>query len=596
MLMTRPDYQLATNDNIAHALLCINAADDVAVDTETSGLDVRNGRDYLMGVCIDVPGWSGYIPFRHKSDNVSMRYLRDLCDLLHNKPLIWHNRKFDMHAFKTIGVDPLETFKGPQYDTMMIAHLVDEEMFSKELDFLAKRFLKETKHDKDMINKVGDIYGRDNVPAEMYREYGGHDAWLTRRLRDVLYPKLEKQGLGEVYWNTEAPFTDVLFRMEQHGVGTNPSFCSEKVRVGNARMATISRTLGGRNPASPVDLKALLLDELGLPVLAHTDTCDTCKTRGQYVPDHEGNPSFNKRVMEDYDDILEASNNPTAKLISEYRGWQKAVSSLYSPLLEKVGPDGRIRTEFKQHGTVTGRLSASNPNLQQVPRESGKIWNGDAKTAFNSGREGYTLIGWDYSQIELRLAAAYGQEQVLLTEFKSESADPFNVLAPLIFGTLTPETRHDTKTFVYANLYGAGLRKIALQLGRPLAEVEGLYANYKSSIRGIMEVSGRVSKLAESRGFIRYWDGRRRHFRNRRDSYKAWNSLCQGGAAQLVKQAMLRCLEFEDENCFMVLTVHDEITFCIKTDMIPHYEPLIIKAMTDWDFGVNLHVEGKAWK
>jgi DNA polymerase I-like protein with 3'-5' exonuclease and polymerase domains len=232
-----------------------------------------------------------------------------------------------------------------------------------------------------------------------------------------------------------------------------------------------------------------------------------------------------------------------------------------------------------------------------VPRGSNKVWNGNAKSSFNSGREGYILYGWDYSQIELRLATAYGQEQILLTEFENPNADPFNVLAPLIFGELTPETRHETKTFVYANLYGAGVNKIALQLGRPVHEVEELYGNYKRSISGIIDVSQQVTRLVEQRKFVKYWDGRRRHIRSRSDAYKAWNSVCQGGAAQLVKKAMLRCLEFEDENCFMVLTVHDEITFVIRENMIDHYEPLIIEAMTDWpQFGVNLHVEGKEWK
>ena len=300
--------------------------------------------------------------------------------------------------------------------------------------------------------------------------------------------------------------------------------------------------------------------------------------------------------MEQYDEILEAMDNPVARLIAEYRGWQKAVSSLYDPLLEKVGPDGKIRTEFKQHGTVTSRLSASDPNLQQVPRGSSNIWNGDAKSAFTSGRCGYLLIGWDYSQLELRLAASYGSESVLLNEFKRPDADPFSVLAPLIFGHLSKETRQDTKTFVYANLYGAGLAKIAMQLGRPVEQVESLYENYKNSIPGIMSISKKVARLIEQRGYVRYWDGRRRHMRDKSDSYKAWNSVCQGGGAQLVKKAMLRCEEFEDDNCYMVLQVHDEITFCIKDGMVEHYEPMIVKAMTDWDMGVTLAVDGKEWK
>ena len=130
-----------------------------------------------------------------------------------------------------------------------------------------------------------------------------------------------------------------------------------------------------------------------------------------------------------------------------------------------------------------------------------------------------------------------------------------------------------------------------------MEETRDLYENYKASIPGIMAISQQVSHLAQSRGWVRYWDGRRRHIRDRSKSYKAWNSVCQGGAAQLVKKAMLRCEEFEDENCFMVLQVHDEITFCIKTELIPEYEPKIVNAMTDWPFfGVTFAVDGKEWK
>ncbi len=171
------------------------------------------------------------------------------------------------------------------------------------------------------------------------------------------------------------------------------------------------------------------------------------------------------------------------------------------------------------------------------------------------------------------------------------------MLAPRIFGILTPETRHDTKTFVYANLYGAGVRKIAAQLGRPVEEVEELYRNYKNTISGIMDVSKMVSQKIEKTGKIHYWDGRVRHMRDRRKAYKGWNSVCQGGGAQLVKKAMLRIYnEVESEDCKMVLQVHDEITFVIRRDKIAEYEPKIVECMTDFPLPVNLAVEGKEWK
>ena len=584
---------LATDDNMGYILMMLGANDELAVDTEGSGLNMRNKVDYLMGFSFSVEGMDCYIPFRHKSSNVSMRWLENIENLLIDKDLVWHNLKFDMHACKTIGIDPLK-WNGKHYDTMMLAHLLDEEMYSKELDFLGRKFLGEGKKKDTEFHKLGQVFGYNNITPEAAYEYAGTDTRITRGLKRIFWPRIQQEELESVYWETELPFLKLLYQLEQRGVGVDLDFAAEKAKRGRGRMESIARELH-INPASTKDLEQYLLNELNLPILEHTPSCEECKKR-RPVTSHEWRPSFNKKVMEEYDSMLEHSNNPAARRVAEFRGWQKATTSLYEPILNKVGPDGLIRTEFKQHGTVTGRLSASNPNLQQVPRGSEKPWNGDAKSAFNSGRSGASLYGWDYSQLELRLAAAYGMESILLTEFERERSDPFAVLAPLIFGVLTPETRHDTKTFVYANLYGAGLNKIAWQLGRDPEEVRPLFQNYKNSISNIINVSEQVALLIKQRKFVKYWDGRRRHMRNTDKAYKAWNSVVQGGGAQLVKKAMLRLLEVEDANFFMVMQVHDEITCVVETSMIPKYEPYVIEAMTDWpQFPVHFHVEGKEW-
>lgn len=572
---------LATNENMPRVLLALDASDEIALDTETTGLNVRNRVDYLTGICWANEIECGYIPFRHKTDNVDKRWLEPLLKVLRGKTVIWHNQKFDFHSFTTLGVNPLDVFTGPQYDTLQLAQLVNEEWPSKELDWLAKILLNDGKKGKEDIDKLGELFGYGAIPPHIMGPYGSHDARITFDLKGVLWKKIQQQGLEKVYWETEQPFTVQLFKMEQRGVGTNQDLARQKAERGRSRMSTIIRELKF-DPGSTKQLGKYLLEDLELPVLARTD---------------KGRPSFTKLVLEEYDEILQASNNPAARLVGEYRGWQKAVTSLYEPILAKVGPDGRIRTEFKQHGTRTGRLSASDPNLQQVPRGSDKPWNGDAKGCFTSGYEGFGLFGWDYSQIELRLAAAYGREDILLTEFAKADADPFEVLCWIIFNQFTPELRHDTKTFVYANLYGAGLAKIAAQLNRTLAETKPLYDNYKAGISGIMAVSQQVNSLMAQQKYISYWDGRRRHIRDREDSRKAWNSLVQGGAAQVVKKAILRCESFADNDCYPVLTVHDEITFVLRREALQEYEPKIVSAMTHWpDWPVNFAVEGKEWK
>lgn len=586
--MTEENPYLATDEKMPLFLLEMENADDLAVDTETSGLNVRNGVDYLIGICIDTGRTSLYLPFRHaQGQNLDRKWLTHIETILQKKDLIWHNQKFDYHSLKTIGIDPLK-FRGKQYCTLLLAHLNNEEMFSFELDFLCKWYLKKEKADSDEIHKLGEIYGWENLLPGVIARYGATDARRTRELRDYLWPRIVGQALDAVYWSTESPFSTILYKMEQRGVGTNRVLASNMAERGRARMATIQREFRF-NPASTTDLGNYLLNELGLPVLARTP---------------KGKPSFNKVAMEQYDEILQASNNPAARRIAEYRGWQKATTSLYEPLLRKVGPDGRVRTSFKHHGTVTGRLSSSDPNLQQVPRGSNKPWNGNAKACFTAGYDGYALYGWDYSQVELRLAAAYGSESILLAEFEKDDADPFRTYCEILFNTFTPEGRQHTKTFFYANLYGAGLDRIDATLGwNDLQRTGPVFTRFRNSIPGIARVSAQVNNVMATQKYVTYWDGRRRHIKNANDSFKAWNSVIQGGAAQLMKKAVIRCEEFADDDCFPVLTVHDEITFCVRREAIPDYEPKVVTAMTEWKneegnniFPVKFAIDGKEWK
>lgn len=202
--------------------------------------------------------------------------------------------------------------------------------------------------------------------------------------------------------------------------------------------------------------------------------------------------------------------------------------------------------------------------------------------------------------------------QILLAEFAKDNADPFSVLAPAIFADsnsepwhceickINDQRRHEVKNrLVYPSLYGAGLKKVALGLGVSIADATPIYNRYKESIPGITHVSEQVREVTKQRGWIRYWDGRRRHIRNKNDVHtRAWNSVLQGGAAQLVKQAQIKIArEIESDDCRIVLAVHDEITFIIRRRAIPDYEPAIIKAMTEWpQFKVRLMAEGKEWK
>jgi len=554
------------------------SADLIAVDTETTGLGVQDGTDYLMGISVayrlgPLGIMSAYFPFRHEAENLDKTVLSKLQTVFDNKPLVFHNLKFDLHALRTAGI-----VLGPQhklYCTMNMAHMVNEEWASKGLDWLAAKLLKDNKTDE--VKKWADVFGWATVPVGLMDPYARHDAELTLRLFELLWKDMREQELHTL-WPVERRFVHVLRDMEQRGVGVNKEFCEAKILQGEEVMARVEAYLGW-SPTSPVDLERFLIDELGFPV--------------HRVSEKTGKPSFDKKAMEYYDELLTSVERPEAKLVLVYRGWQKAVSSLYRPALRLVSPDGRVRPNFKQHGTKTGRLACAEPNLQQVPRKSDKPWNGDAKRAFVPA-DGYELWGYDYAQLEFRLATAYGRIPWLMDCFNDDDRDVFDELAQRI-----GEVRQSTKTYVYCTMYGGGKAKVATTLGKPLHEIESNYSLFKESISGINDAAKAAQNRAKSAGYVRMWTGRRRHFPYEEGHHKAFNSVLQGGGAEVVKRAMVMIdadERIDKARCRMVLQVHDEIVFEMKPEYRAEVEPIITQHMTNFpEFGVRFKVEGKIW-
>ena len=554
----------------------------VAVDTETTGLKVRDGTDYCMGVSLayrtSIGMFSCYLPFRHNEQSLGKELVSILKDTLAGCDLIFFNRKFDLHSLATLGID-LGDSSRIHYDSVILAHMINEEIpYSKSLDSLADKYLDgDGKLNKDQVSAWGKAWGWDNIPYDLLAPYAQKDAELHYRLWEVLWPIWQKDFDDELWW-WEQQFSTVLYRLEQRGVNVDLEFCRKKAEIGYGIMSDIEDVLGF-NPGSGTQLGKYLLEELNMPILERSKKTNK--------------PSFNKNVMEQYDQMLEANGSHDARRILEFRGWQKAVTALYDPMQQVVSPDGRVRTNFKQHGTKTGRLSSSEPNMQQLPRRSDRVWNGNARTAFGSWDSDYSLVSFDYSQLELRLAACYGSEEILLDEFSKDNADPFTRYSSII-----GEDRQTTKTFFYANIYEAGAAKIAYTLHRPVPEVEVLHKKFKSSIPGITSASNMARELAKERKFVKLWTGRRRHYPFFDSKYyTAFNSVLQGGGAEVVKRSMVNIAnELENDECFMVLQVHDEIVFMIKTDKIDHYKPEIIRIMENHpQFPIKLKVEEKIW-
>lgn len=381
-------------------------------------------------------------------------------------------------------------------------------------------------------------------------------------------------------WQRETEFVNLINTMESRGIRIDIDSCRRHLAVGEARINSLQKEIG-YNLGSRKDLEQLFLIDLQLPVVKTSP-----KT---------GQASFDKFAMEEYDQYLEHRGSDLANKIREYRGYQKA-NGYYKSFLNLVGSDGRIRPHYWIHGTQTGRLSCREPNLQQIPRSSNKPWNGKMKEIFLPMDDTYCLPNVDYGQLELRLAAAYSREQILLDAFNDPTRHVFREMSALLNLEYT-----QCKTATYAILYGAQVKKVASILGFNPEQAKKFSDDWYGNYPKLMHTAQKVNSVAASRGYIKYWTGRRRHFPDRRDARKAFNSLLQGGGAEVVKSAMLRVKKNVDADDYyhMLLQVHDSIVGDGKKKYINEIIAAIQKEMCnvaeEKDFGVTFTAEADFW-
>lgn len=490
-----------------------------------------------------------------------------LKDLIENQTVVMHNAKHDWKDLASWGIR-INKYR----DTMLMVHMVDENLISKSLDYCTRHYGVTNKERPAHMQGIIDTLGWQYVPLEILGEYCKTDAIGTYELDEVVYPTWEAEGYVDLWENREAKFGRLVGdSLESWGIRIDQPLCEREIERGEARLSEIRDALNGRNPSSARDLEELLLGELGLtPVKRYTK-------KGKY--------SFDKYAMAEYDEMLSFMDNPVAKLVQEYRGYQKTVSSNWRSYLKFVDADGRLRPNYKLHGTVTRRLSCIEPNLQQIPRISDKPWNGYLKSGFIPD-PGYELWEVDYSNLEFRLTAVYAGEQSLLEIF-NEGGDVFQAIADEIYPDRPDrrKARQDAKTFVYATLYGAGAKKLMESLGlSSIQEAEELRNLFFSRYSRLSKTIRQAAMKCLKKGYVELWTGQRRHFDDRRaDQHKAFNSVIQGGGAEIVKSAMLRldAAGYNNDDCRMLMQVHDSVLFEIKSDMAVEMLPCIEKTMSD---------------
>jgi DNA polymerase-1 len=589
----------------------------LAIDTETTGLKVFDGRDYALGVSIAFRGDDGrieahYFPFRHVGpdqypafdprydENYDDEDLENLRILIENAPaVVFHNAKFDLTSLESLGIH----YTGQWYDTAVLAYLVNENYpASKELAVLCPIYVGPQCQKRK--SKELDLYiqaaGWANVPAGMMRAYGTNDAYITLELAEVIIPLAFSEVPSDYWLKQKAPLMEVVRQMQMRGVRIDVPYTEKMLEESKMAMEDYHELTGGYNPGSFKDMNELLCVKMGLPPIIQEFPKYDKVTKRKYK---ESRQTFNAAAMAEYDIMLNRLDSPLAHYILAYRGWSKA-KGFYESYLRFLSPDGRLRPSYRHHkdedegGTVTGRLSCAEPNLQQIPKvtkkSDNKPWREGIKQAFIP-KPGYELWEIDYSQLELRLGTAYAREDSLKQIFL-EGRDIFTEMA----ASLEME-RQDTKTLVYSMQYGAGIDRLMNALGLSEIKARETRQNYFKTFPGFKRISDLAKQEAEKFKSSELWTKRKRHYVSRADSFKALNSVIQGGAADIMERSMIRVFhevdQVSNDECRMLLQVHDSIIFEIKQGTADKWIPKASAVMEDvnamFPFDVRFQVEAK---
>jgi len=570
------DYQtVLTEAHFADWLERLNTADLIAVDTETTSLDYMKAE--LVGVSVAVtPGQAAYIPFAHDYMGAPQQLSRDfvleqLKPLLENPQInkVGQNLKYDMSVLAQHGIN----LQGIAFDTMLESYVLDSVATRHDMDSLALKYLNETTISfADVAGKGAAQITFNQVALEQAGPYAAEDADITLRLHQALWPQLVAEPtLATVFSDIELPLVPVLSRIERTGALVDSTLLfqqSQELAERLAELETEAWDLAGQqfNLASPKQLGEILFDKLGIPVLKKTE---------------KGAPSTKEEVLQEL-----ALDYPLPKVLLEHRGLAKLESTYTDKLPVMINSTtGRIHTSYHQAGTATGRLSSSDPNLQNIPIRSAE--GRRVRQAFIAA-PGHKLVAADYSQIELRIMAHLSEDPSLLAAFKS-GQDIHRATAAEVFGVATDEVtadqRRSAKAINFGLIYGMSAFGLARQLtiGRKQAAdyIELYFARYP----GVQNYMNTIRHTAAERGYVETIFGRRLYLpeinarngmRRQAAERTAINAPMQGTAADIIKRAMVSVDDWLRQGTLksrMIMQVHDELVL-----EVPESELQLIQA------------------
>lgn len=570
----------------------------VAVDTETDNLDAMQAN--LVGISFGLEnGEACYIPLAHKGKiaqptqvdlfGESEAELDEIEALLPNqlnkadclaqlKPIlenpnirkIGQNIKYDLTIFARNGIE----LQGVAFDTMLQSYTLDS-TGRHNMDDLAERYLgHQTIPFEELAGKGKNQLTFDQIELDKATEYAGEDAEITMKLHQLLWSELQKTPeLVKLFEEIEMPLVSVLSRVERNGVLIDPAKLlahSVEIEQRLKELETLVHQEAGEvfNLASTKQLQEILFNKLGLPILKKTP---------------KGAPSTNEEVLE----VLAQMGHQVPVLLMEHRGLSKLKSTYTDKLPQMINAQtGRVHTSYHQAVTATGRLSSSDPNLQNIPirNEQGRR----IRQAFIA-RDGYVILAADYSQIELRIMAHLANDANMIKAF-AEGKDIHRSTAAEIFGVpleaVTSEQRRSAKAINFGLIYGMSEFGLANQLGISRTDAKKYMELYFQRYPAVQQFMLDIREKAAEKGYVETLFGRRLYLpeinssnqmRRKAAERVAINAPMQGTAADIIKVAMIG-IDQAVRNCediAMIMQVHDELVFEVKDDRVEHYTQLI---------------------
>ena len=577
---TAHDYKSVLGDKAIDELISeLLKQKEICIDTETTGVDANNVS--LVGLSFSIKEHEGYyVPVENDGDGKegAAYILKKFKPLFEDVNITWigQNLKYDFLVLKWYGVE----LKGKTFDTML-AHYVIEPEGRRGMDLLSAQFLGyEPVSITTIIGKKGKNQGsmRD-APIEQITQYAAEDADITLQLKNCFAPLIKKRGVEQIFNEVENPLVRVLVDMEYEGVKVDTDFLSDysKVLEVDAKISEerVYEQAGVRfNLASPKQLGEVLFDILKLDAKAK-------KTKtGQYATG---------------EDVLQkmAAKHKIVDDILNFRELTKLKSTYVDSVPALINPKtGRIHTSYAQAVAVTGRLSSTNPNLQNIPIRSER--GREIRKAFIPRDPSRVLISADYSQIELRIVAAMSGDPNMCEAFK-QGKDIHTATAAKVYGieesAVTKEMRYKAKSVNFGIIYGQGAFGLAENLGIPRAEAKEIIDNYKKEFPNIQLYMDQQINKAKEIGYVETLMGRKRWLRDINSSNftvrgfaerNAINSPIQGSAADMIKLAMIKIhgeMKKSRWDSKMILQVHDELVFDATEKEVPALKELILSCM-----------------